>query len=85
MSAGWVEPDAVPLSLRLLTVQIGWAIFRIGCVFLVLGSRFEGFRTLGSGVMTSRIYGFTSDRIVGDKFVLIDRFIRIFESGDIFI
>ena len=41
--AGWVEPDVVPLSLRLLTVQIGWAIFRIGCVFLVLGSRFEGF------------------------------------------
>ena len=41
--AGWVEPDAVPLPLRLLTVQIGRTIFRIGCVFLVLGSRFEGF------------------------------------------
>ena len=43
MLAGWVESDAVPLSLRLLTVQIGWAIFRIGCVLLILGSRFEGF------------------------------------------
>jgi hypothetical protein len=31
--------------------------------------------------MTSRIYWFASDRIVGDKFVLIERFIRIFESG----
>ena len=43
VSAGWVESDAVPISLRLLTVQIGGTIFRIGCVFLVLGSRFEGF------------------------------------------
>ena len=34
--------------------------------------------------MTSRIYWFASDRIVGDKFVLIERLIRTFESRDIF-
>jgi len=35
--------------------------------------------------MTSRLYWFASDRIIGDKFVLIERFIRILETGDIFI
>jgi len=35
--------------------------------------------------MTGRVYWFASDRIVGDKFVLIERFIRILESRDIFI
>jgi hypothetical protein len=75
-----LKVDAGPFASRLLTIQVVRAVFRIGCVLLVLGRRLEGFRAFGPGVVAGRLDRLAADSVIRDEFVRIERDIWILES-----